>query len=220
MALDLSSDYLAVDFPEAVTLTSTANSGDSTLAVTHAFARQLTTKELQASSGVVARSSNAYDIPMTLITGYSWKPGDTITDSEGNILVIYQASKDPTTAFWSFLVFNPKIAFDLRHTIEVYELQMDKDASSAPIMADRTLLYSDISCRVQWQIESGGVFQDREGDRKEAVIHSSQRLYLTHNCVIEWTDPETEQFHTFDVRDWKNSDRLDELQAIRVEIKP
>lgn len=220
MALDLSTDYKTVDFPEAVTLTSVANSGNSTLAVTHAFPRALTYKEQHASSGTVALVSNAYDIPMTLATGYAWKPGDSITDSAGNVLRVWKVDKDPTTAFYSFLVYDPKIAFDLRHTIDVYTKEMTKDASGAAYSNGETLLYSDIACRVQWAGERGGMLAGRTGDEKTATIYCDERLYIDHNCIVKWTDPAINTPYVFDLEEWVMADRIDELMQIRAKVKP
>jgi hypothetical protein len=223
MPLDLSEDYLAVDLYEPITLVSVATAPGThseERSVSRAFRRGLTTKEMQASSGAYVRMDTAFDVPMKLTQGYNWKPGDTLTDGEENSFVIYTATKDPTTAFWSLVVYDPKIAYDLRHEIDVYEKQFNKDASSAPISDAETLLYSDVSCRVQWQVERGSTFSDRSGESKEATIYSSQRLYLNHNCVINWTDPDTSINYIFDVKEWKTADRLDELMAIRVEARP
>lgn len=220
MAVDLSDDYLTVDFEEAVTLTSTANSGNTSVSVTHAFPRALTRKEQHASAGAVVRISDAYDIPMTLISGYTWKPGDTITNSSGTVLNIWSAERDPATAFYAFLVYDPIIAYDLRHEIDVYRLEYSKDAAGAGAVDAESLVYEAVSCRVQWQNGSPDIVNNRSGNTEEAIIYSSQRLYMKGSYVIEWSDTTQNQVWRFDVLDWMTPDRLDELMQIRVRAIP
>lgn len=223
MSISIANDYLCVDFPEAVTITSVAttrNAHSESHEVAKAFRRGLATKEMAASSGAAVRMDTVFDVPMALTTDYEWKPGDTLLDADDNRFNIYTATKDPTTAFWSFVVYNPKIAYDLRHEIDVYETQMEKDAASAPYVVSENLLYSAISARVQWQSEGVGIYSNRKGDLKEAIIYSSQRLYITHDCTVHWVDPNTNISYVFDIQDWRMSDRLDELMQIRVIVQP
>lgn len=223
MAIDLSDDYKTVDLYEPVTLVSRSTAPathDEEREVTHAFRGALTYRELAATSGAAVRMEAAFDIPKKLINDYVWKPGDTLTDQNDNLYNIFNAQVDPGTAFWRFIVYNPKIAYDLRHTIDVYDYTMAKDASGAAYKDGEHLLYEDISCRVQWQTVRPGKFADRTGEDREAIIYSSQRLYLTHNSVIEWADPDTNEVCVFDVESWSMTDRLDELMQIAVRLKP
>lgn len=223
MALDLSDDYLCVDLYEPVTLVSRATARgthDETVQVARAFRRGLTYKELGASAGAAIRMETAFDVPATLTEGYTWKPGDTLTDEDDNRYNIYSAVKDPGTAFWSLVVFNPKIAYDLRHLIDVYRKEMTKDASGAAYSDYETLLYSDIACRVQWTGERGGMVAGRTGDEKTATIYCDERLYLDHNCIVKWTDPATSTPYVFSLEEWVMADRIDELMQIRAKVKP
>lgn len=218
MALDLSEDYLCVDLEEAGTLTSRANSGDTTLAVTHAFRGELTSREQHATGGIAVRLEAAYDIPLALISAYTWKPGDTFTDSLGNVLNIYSASRD--AAWWRFLVYNPKVAYDLRHEIDVVNLEVGKDAAGSVQITDETQVYSAISSRVQWINGKPSKFANRTGETHKAVIYLGQRLYLKNNHLIRWADDTQDKMWEFDILEWSNPDRLDELMQVSVEARP
>lgn len=223
MALDLSDDYLAVDLEEPITLVSRATAAGSHSEerhVSHAFRRGLTTKEQQASAGAYVRMDTAFDVPMKLVTGYNWKPGDTLTDQEENEFVIYTATKDPTVAFWSLVVYDPKIAYDLRHEMDIYNLEYDKDAAGAGVLVAQDLVYDGISCRLQWTSGQPTIENNRSGVMHEATIYSSQRLYMKENYLIEIMDNVQKTLWRFDVVEWVNPDRIDELMAIRVRAKP
>lgn len=218
MAVDLSTDYLTVDLYEAVTLTSRANSGNSTLAVSNAFRGELTSKEQHATGGIAVRLEAAYDVPLTLVSSYTWKPGDTLTDSLGNVLNIYSASRD--VAWWRFLVYNPKIAYDLRHEIDVYNLELGKDSAGAATVDAESIVYEGISCRVQWTGGTPSVVNKRTGETQKATIYLSQRLYFRNNYLIRWADDTQDKLWEFDVIEWSNPDRLDELMQVSVEARP
>lgn len=223
MPLDLSDDYLAVDLYEPIILVSVATAAGShseERSVSRAFRRGLTTKEMQASSGAYVRMDTAFDVPMKLTHGYNWKPGDTLTDQEENSFIIYTATKDPTTAFWSLVVYDPKIAYDLRHEMDIYNLEYDKDAAGAGVMAAQDLVYDGISCRLQWISGQPTIENNRSGVMHEATIYSSQRLSMKENYLIEIMDNVQQTLWRFDVIEWTNPDRIDELMAIRVRAKP
>lgn len=223
MPLDLSDDYLCVDLYEPVTITSRATAVGShieSIEVARAFRRKLSYRELAASAGAAIRMETAIDVPMALTPGYTWKPGDTLTDSEENTYNIYIAESDPTTAFWSFVLYNPKIAYDLRHLVTWYDHEKIKDASGASYSEGTHLLYSDISSRVQWTTTTPSSYADRTGEDRRATIYSSQRLYLKHDSYAQWTEPETDINYIFDIENWTMTERLDELMQINVVARP
>lgn len=223
MPLDLSDDYLTVDLEEPVTLVwrATAHAThNEELEVSHSFWGPLTHKELGATAGCAVRMESAVDIPKKLLGAYTFKPGDQMVNQDDDTYNIYSVSRDAGTAFWRFLVYNPKIAYDLRHSIDVYDLQMEKDAAGAAYVGSEVLIYSAVSCRVQWQSERPGTYADRTDVEREGVIYSSQRLYLPQNALIRWTDPDTNIPYELDYLESHMSDRLDELQQIRVVHRP
>ncbi len=223
MALDLSDDYLCVDLYEPVTINSRATavgSHSESVEVSRAFRRKLTNRELTASAGAAVRMESAFDVPMTLTTGYTWKPGDTLTDGDNVTYNIYTADKDPTTAFWSFVVYNPKIAYQLQHTIDVYDISPDKDAAGTATFTYETIMYEDIACRVQWQDGGPGVTAGAVGEVEKAIIILGERLRLTNNSQIRWYDSDYSKMRYFDIKNWKMPDRLDELMQVAVEARP
>lgn len=223
MSLDLSDDYLCVDIYEAVTLNSRATAlgehSEST-PVSRAFRRKLTNRELTASAGAAVRMESAFDVPMKLTTGYAWKPGDTLTDADNVTYNIYTADKDPTTAFWSFVVYNPKIAYQLQHIIDVFDISPDKDAAGAAVFNYETLMYEDVACRVQWVSGAPGMNAGAIGEVEEAIIILGERLRLTNNSQIRWYDPDYSKMRYFNIQNWKMPDRLDELMQVSVKVVP
>jgi len=220
MAVDLSDDYLVVDGNEAVTLINRSNAGDNALAVTHAFRRALSYREQMASMGVQVRLETVYDVPMTLVSAYTWKPGDTLTDSLGNVLNIISANRDPMTAFISFIVYDPKIEFDLQHTIDVYRLEVDKDAAGAATFANETLKYEGIAARVQYARGGPGVAAGLIGEIENVTIYLGERLRFSNNDVIRWYDPDYQVLREFDIVSWSNPDRLDMVMQVETEVRP
>lgn len=223
MPLDLSDDYKTVDLYEPVTLVSRATAPgthNEQISVARAFRRGLTTRELQASAGAAVRMETVFDVPETLVEGYTWKPGDTLTDEDENQYNIYNAVKDPGMAFWAFTVYNPKIAYDLRHTIDVFDLVIDKDSAGAATVHSEVPLALNVSCRVQWQSFMPGVHAGASGEIGKAVIILGEQLYLSHDTLIRWYESATKKLWTFEVKEWKNPDRLDELMQVRVEAVP
>ena len=223
MAIDLSTDYKTVDLAEAVTLVSRAtapNTHEEQLEVSHTFWGPLTHKELAATGGCAVRMEAAVDIPKKLLVDYVFKPGDQLINQDDDTYNIYSVARDPGTAFWRFLVYNPKIAYDLRHIADVYDIGMAKDASGAAYADSRTLVYESLSCRVQWQNERPAKYADRTGMEATAIIHSSQRLRVPHNALFVWTDPETGEMYELEYEDAYTPDRLDELQKIKVVLRP
>lgn len=220
MAVDLSTDYKTVDLAETIWLTNRLEHRDWEIKIHSAFKNALTTRELQASMGAAVRIEAAYDVPMKLVRNYSWKPGDFITDADENILMIYQADKDETTAFWRFLVYDPKIAFDLRHVIDVYDLQFTKDAAGATTADGEHLLYTEVAARVQWQNGQPGAYAKRTGEVERATIYLGERLRLTHGSLIRWYDRDYQKLRQFDIISWQMPDRLDQLMEVSVEVRP
>lgn len=223
MPLDLSDDYRCVDLYEAVTITSRATAPtlhSEEVEVARAFRRKLSYRELAASAGAAIRMETAIDVPMALTPDYTWKPGDTLTDSNDNTYNIYIAESDPTTAFWSFVLYNPKIAYDLRHVVNWYDHDKTKDASGASYSEGLILLYEDICSRVQWTTATPAKYADRTGEERRAIIYSSQRLFLKHDSIARWQEPETDIDYIFDVENWTMTERLDELMQIAVVARP
>lgn len=221
MAIDLSDDYKTVDLAEAVRLISratTPQSHDEALEVSHSFWGPLTHRELNATAGCAVRMESAIDIPQKLLKGYTFKPGDQLLNQDDETYNIYSVQRDPGTAFWRFLVYNPKIAYDLRHEMDVYNLEVGKDAAGAGTVDAETLVYSSISCRLQWDTGKPATHIGRTGEMLEGVIYSSQRLYLKNNHLIRITDEQ--KAWELDVVDWSMTDRLDELMRIRVRATP
>lgn len=223
MPLDLSDDYRCVDLYEAVTITSRATAPtlhSEEVEVARAFRRKLSYRELAASAGAAIRMETAIDVPMALTPGYTWKPGDTLTDANDNTYNIYIAESDPTTAFWSFVLYNPKIAYDLRHVVDVYELEADKDSANAATFTHENLKYEQIVCRVQWTSGGPGVNAGQSGEVENAIIYLGERLRLTNNSVIRWADPDYQIVREFEVVNWSNPDRLDMLMQVEVKAVP
>lgn len=223
MPLDLSDDYKTVDLAESVRLISratAANTHDEALEVSHSFWGPLTHRELNATAGCAVRMESAIDIPQKLLAGYTFKPGDQLLNQDDEAYNIYSVQRDPGTAFWRFLVYNPKVAYDLRHEIDVFNLEVGKDAAGAGTVDVETLVYAGISCRVQWTGGKPSTYAGRTGETHTATIYLSQRLYLKNNYLIRWADDVQNKVWEFDVIDWAMSDRLDELMQVRVEARP
>lgn len=221
MALDLSTDYLAVDLYEPITIVSrrtAPGTHQEDVKVSRSFWGQLTTKELAASSGAAVRMESAVDVPRALLEDYAYKPGDQIINQDNETYNIYTASKD--AAWYRFVVYNPKIAYDLRHEVDWFDIAVTKDASGASVVDGESLLYESVTSRVQWDIAKPSEYAGRTGEERQAIIYSSERLYLTHNSIARWVEPETNILYEFDIIDWRVTDRLDELMQIRVVAKP
>jgi hypothetical protein len=239
MAFVTTSDYRVVDNPETVTLTYRTNEADRHLDLTHAFRNELTFAEKTSSGGVYQAGTTAYDLPRDLLGDYAFKPGDTLTDSVGNRLNIFSVAKDQ--AWLRCLCVDPVIAFQLQHTIDVYDLAKDKDAAGAAVVGAEELLYSAVPCRVQWQDARPGTHAGKAGLIKKATIYVAQRLDLTHGSLIVFTekvlgegespyrrrhpryearDVEDVKLWRFDLLSWKNHDRIDLLQELDVEARP
>jgi hypothetical protein len=239
MAFVTTSDYRLVDNPETVTLTYRTNDADRHLDLTHAFRNELTFSEKTASAGVYQTGTTAYDLPRDLLGDYAFKPGDTLTDSVGNRLNIFSVAKDQS--WLRCLCVDPVLAFGLTHSIDVYDLARDKDAAGAAVVGAEELLYSNVSCRVQWGDSRHGTHAGKAGTIQKATIYVAQRLYLNRGSLIVFTEKvlgegespyrrrhpryeartvEDVKLWRFDLLSWKNHDRIDVLQELDVEVRP
>jgi hypothetical protein len=241
MALNPLKDWKKFRYPRPITMVSVRSSNLPSVAfeIPTAFRGVCKYSQPTPNNGAFVRPEATYLIPKDVDNPNGvgpWKPGDLLTDeleldpTSVNNFEPNQIDATPTTYtvlvaendefYWFLYVFNPTIAYNLRNEMDIYNIEYDKDAAGAGVAVAQDLVYDGIKCRLQWSSGMPTIENNRSGVQHEATIYSSQRLYLKENYLIEIMDTSQETLWRFDVIEWVNPDRIDELMAIRVRVTP
>lgn len=176
-----------------------------------------------------AKPETSYLFPLVSFTGpIGIKPGDLLEDdneldpfgdqSQGIVYNILDVEHDE--GWWYLTVINPRVAYNLVHTVDIYDIVPDRDAGGSEIGIAEKPLYLGIPALVQ--VISGGR-QDIEGLQgtvEDTTIVLAQRCLLSHNSIIKWTDTRTGQGRVFGVKSWEMTERLDVIMQVKVDLQP
>jgi hypothetical protein len=208
VTLDLSTDYLVWDDPEAVTLTSVRNGGNATAAVANAFRLQLTTRELAASGGAYQALDRVFLVPRAeLPAGWACKVGDKVTDADAVVYNVLNADHQLQRTLWRLVCRDPVIAYDLRDLVDLYAPTWAQDATGARI-ATYAAVASNLAGRLQptdgKRIEELG----KPGDVRTYTLTLAAAVAVTTDHQVRAGGV------IYEVTGWRNEGRIDELMVV------
>jgi hypothetical protein len=233
MPLDPSLDWqqFTVPTPRAITITSirTSNLPSVAYSVTWSQRGKCSYRMTQLTNGAYVRPEATYLVPKHVLAGQGagpWKPGDTITDA--NEQDPTQQTATPVTYtiqvadnddyYWLLAVFNPKIAFNLRDTVDIV-----LNTGSVSSILTRTTSASDVStsvvCRKQPTSTQMMTLLGRQGNvRMFDVYFASNQTLLPDRHVLRWTESGSPVIA--DIVSVTDSERIDVCQKVTVEVRP
>jgi len=214
MSLDLTTDYLALDFPEAVTYRSVATAGNTDQAVTKAFQYPVTDKERSPSNGVYQAFEKIWQIPGALVTPLVPKPRDVVLDSGSTAWTVQLVSYSAATQAWNLTCLNLVLALDLRDLITIQRATLEEEATAAKKKTWETL-YADLAARMQKIEDQEEDYLDARGMKGQYLVYLSQAV-----SVESSTDRILFDGRYYDIRSYRNPDRIDELPVIVAELVP
>lgn len=215
-----------------ITLTSVRNTGNVSKTQLPASRGSLTTETIPpALAAAYVRPEAMYCVRLSKLGTSTYKPGDLLVDSSqpdatesdnrGITYTIQWVEADD--AFVVLYGFNPKIAFSLEHTIDIYLNEVGRDAAASTIVENQAPIYTDLSARVQPVSGSPSNLQGKFGTLEEYSVYlypQGQTIRLTHNHIIVWTNPETNKATVLDVKSWRNAQQIDRLMEVQAEVRP
>lgn len=211
-------DQAILDGRETVTYRSVRDAGDVDVSVPNAVAYDVSLRDAAFSGGVYQAGDIVWTLPLAVLAtaGVVTKPADVIVRADGSRWTVLSRSATELAQFVKPATRNLAIAYDLRHTIDVYRPRATQDLGDA---GRREPLFQPFAlgrvCRVQ---EVGRDRADELGKIATEVrydVFMESPLRLTHEDQIRWTPPgEPGQVRTLEVQRTRESDRIDVLQVV------
>jgi len=188
---------------------------DPTTAIADARRTPVTRREMAASGGVYVASDRVWLLPDVQVI-YEPKPADRITDSDGVVWTVLEAKPvglGSSISHHRLVCRNLVVAAELYDLIDVERPTITYDASGVALRA-WTTAYSAVGARVQSQeavaVEERGLY----GFRGTHLIYCGQQLTLTAEDRVKLGTT------YYEVRGWRNAQRIDELFTIDAELVP
>lgn len=206
-----------------------SNLPNVTTNLTYTHWGRATYKVLQMCNGAYVKPEQTVLIPIDETDNVGstgpWQPGDTITvagkdPSDPNASTItYTIQVAMRDDYWWLLgVFNPKIAFNLRDTVDIV-----LNTGSVSSILTRTTSSSDVStsvvCRKQPTSVQMMTLLGRQGNvRMFDVYFASNQTLLPDRHVLRWTESGSPVIA--DIVSVTDSERIDVCQKVTVEVRP
>lgn len=226
VSLDLSADYTLFDGLETVVFRSDRKAlEDYFVEVESCLRRQISTREQAASGGVYQAGDVRWHIPKTLLldaaaNGLEPKPGDYLQESidedeesfrNWTILAVEKATLDTR---WGLVCRDLRIAFDLRELVEVWspDNAQDQAVSRVPVFSPRI---TGLAARIQ------EVSADVVDERGKRGLRHRYEVFVERRITVSNEDQLRDASgNVYEVRGYRQPDRIDELQLIEVERVP
>lgn len=212
--LDLSGHYAYFHGTEAITHTSTRDTGNLTDAVANALRRQVTSKEAAASNGVYTTSDLAWSLPVSQ-AAYTPKPGDKITDAAAVVWTVLQVDKATLGTRWRCLSRDMVLANDLRDAVVIFAPDNSQDNAKS-----RTTTFVQLTAELAARVQP--VAGAPVVDLGKRMTVTSWNVWLaedvenvTHECQVRDQDG-----NVYQITGWQNKARIDDLMLITCEVLP
>jgi head-tail adaptor len=217
IARDLSLDYKVWDNRECMDYSSRNNTGDVTYADVTGKRRAPTYRELAASNGAYTASDVVWLVPSVLL-GVTGKPGDYITDEDGTVYTVLEASHNAFRSFWRFVTRDLVLANDLRDTIDIQRPTIGYDSAGGKLRTFPPLggstAYDDLPAKVQKLTDTLAVALGVEGFKADYAVIVGQQVTIEEGDRIKFGSL------YLDITGLRNPSRIDELPVLTAVIQP
>jgi hypothetical protein len=214
MNFDFESDQGIFDNLEAITYTSVATAGNTTVSVTDAgfYRTQSGLAEGAPSQGVYVKATARFTIRGSLLTSVGGvKPADTITRTDGSVWTVLRAMPPVISGVWQIDAIDLILSNGLVQSGTIDRPDNTQDSAYRAALTNYTNVASNIPCRLQ----------PVGGDAKDALDRRTlpQRFtaFLGQQVVTRAKDRLTVAGTMYTVLDFKLPQRIDELMTLTVE---
>jgi hypothetical protein len=215
MQIDFESDQQVIDNLEAVTYTSVATAGNTTIAVPDAafYRTSPGLAEGAPSGGVYVKATGRFSIRPAWLDGVGGaKPADTITRTDGSVWTVLRAVP-PVISVWQLDVIDLVLSNGLSQTGTLTRPgNATQDAAGRQALTTYTTVAGGVPCRVQ---PAEGTARD--SDDRRAII-TRYTAFLGQQVTAQAKDVFTSAGRSYTVLGFRNPQRIDELMSLDLEL--
>lgn len=213
MSLDFSEDWEIWDNVEEVTYTSVTNSGDVEYTVRRALKRAVSAREASMSRGAYRTDDVNWIVPRPELPTVKPQLRDRITDDDGTVWTVLNFADMGLRASWRMTCRALSIVEQLRDTMTIERPTYIQDDSGAR-QAIWAAVYSDEPCRLQPQASQVSEERGLRGFKTSFTLFVSRELSITNEdrVLVNGT--------YYEVRAYRQSERIDQLPQLDVELPP
>lgn len=228
MALDMSTDYLIWDNPEAVTVEvrklnrQFGTSAGDTFAASTAKRRALTWKELTASGGAYTGQDLVWLIPQAVLDeDRVIKAGDVVIDEEGVRYTVLDPLLGKWGQTWRLVTRDLVLAHDLSDTIDIQRAALGYDDAGAsmrryPPYGGETP-YANLKARVQIQEQRETDERGLRGLKETYQIIVEKDIDVREVDRVKWTTIKRGTLY-LEIKGYTQPDRIDVLPILDCEV--
>lgn len=205
---------------EPATFTTSRGGQAGAIQYVQAKRRNLNAREKAASNATYVGASLNWMIPTSLVTG-PIKPGDLITDGDGQIYTVLETDLRAFKSFWYLTCVNLAIAYDLQDLVDVQRATIILDGAGAAVKVfppdGGQTLYSSVAARVQpieQEIREERGFRG-PAIRYDVIVNQTATGISTEDRVL-WTAIGK----YLEIKRVRNPERIDELPILECELVP
>lgn len=214
--LDFETDQQVIDNLEAITYTSVATAGDTTVSITDAAFYRTSSglAEGAPSQGVYVKATGRFTIRGSWLSGVGGaKPADTITRGDGSVWTVLRAMPPVISGVWQIDTIDLILSNGLVQNGALSRpSNTGQDAAGRQALTSYTTIASNIPCRVQ---PVGGDAADPL-DRRS--IPQRFTAFLGQQITPQALDMFVVGSTSYTVLDFKMPERIDELMTLSLEL--
>lgn len=219
--MDLSSDYLAWDGCEPVSIEIPTRTAPRTLDIPVAKRRAVRGSQRSPSGGVYLGFETRWLIPARLVpSGEAIEPAHVILDGEGTRWTVLTADRNKQNHTWLAGCVNLTLALGLKDTVTIERATLAADAAGVPAKLfppDGGRILYTVSARVQQiteQIALERGVRYAKGRYDVIVDRQLRELDIAEDRVV-WVEGDETRY--LDITGYRQPERIDELPVIETE---
>ena len=215
LTLNFESDQQVINNLEAVTYTSVATAGNTTVSITDAafYRTSPGLAEGAPSAGVYVKATGRLAIRNSLLTAVGGaKPSDTITRADSSVWTVLRAMPPVISGVWQIDVIDLILSNGLVQSGTLTRPTTGQDSSGRQALASYTTIASNVPCRVQPIGGDAGDVMDRRTTPQRFTA------FLGQQVVAQALDVFTVSGVAYTVLDFKMPERIDELMTLSLEL--
>jgi hypothetical protein len=213
MTLDFESDQQVIDNLEAITYTSVATAGNTTIDVPDAAFYWQNLQEAAPSAGVYTRADGIFVVRDSLLACVGGaKPADTITRDDGSVWTVLSVRPPVISGVWQLTCRDLILANGLQQTGTLSRPALTQDSAGRQALSSYTTVASNIACRVQPEGGDAGNALDRR------TLPQRLTAFLGVQVTAQAKDLFAVDGQNYTVLDFKMPHRIDELMTLSLEL--
>jgi hypothetical protein len=213
MTLDFETDQQVIDNLEAITYTSVATAGNTTIDISDAAFYWQNLQEAAPSAGVYTRADGIFVVRNSLLAGVGGaKPSDTLTRADGSVWTVLSVRPPVISGVWQLTCRDLILANGLQQTGTLTRPNLTQDSAGRQALMTYSTIASNIACRVQPEGGDAGNLLDRR------TLPQRFTAFLGVQVIAQAKDLFTVGGQSFTVLDFKMPQRIDELMTLSLEL--